>query len=80
MPELTEGISSNAGKRNARSMKPLLKAGRKKFVMIVGFEAGVLGLRWLKVVECVFSKKRGKNTTFFWITQIFTEKMRIFLL
>ena len=45
MPELTEGISSNAGKRNARSMKPLLKAGRKKFVMIVGFEAGVLGLR-----------------------------------
>ena len=44
-PELTEGISSNAGKRKARSMKPLLKAGRKKFVMIVGFEAGVLGLR-----------------------------------
>ena len=44
-PELTEGISSNAGKRQARSMKPLLKAGRKKFVMVVGFDAGVLGLR-----------------------------------
>lgn len=44
-PELTEGISSNAGKRQARSMKPLLKAGRKKFVMDVGFDAGVLGLR-----------------------------------
>ena len=45
MPELTEGISSNAGKRKARSMKPLSEAGRKKFVMVVGFDAGVLGLR-----------------------------------
>ena len=45
MPEVTDGISSNAGKRKARSMKPLLKAGRKKCVMVVGFDAGVLGLR-----------------------------------
>lgn len=45
MPELTEGISSNAGKRKARSMKPLSDAGRKKCVMVVGLNAGVLGLR-----------------------------------
>ena len=44
-PELTEGISSNAGKRKARSIKPQSEAGRKKFVMVVGFDAGVLGLR-----------------------------------
>ena len=44
-PELTAGISSNAGKRKARSIKPLSDASRKKFVMVVGFDAGVLGLR-----------------------------------
>ena len=45
LPVQTAGISSNAGKRKARSIKPLSEAGRKKFVMVVGFEAGVLGLR-----------------------------------
>ena len=45
LPEQTTGISSNAGKRKARSMKPLSDAGRKKCVMVVGLNAGVLDLR-----------------------------------
>ena len=45
LPEQTRGISSNAGKRKARSMKPLSDAGREKCVMVVGLNAGVLGLR-----------------------------------
>ena len=45
LPEQTRGVSSNAGKRKARSMKPLSDAGRKKCVMVVGLNAGMLGLR-----------------------------------
>ena len=63
-------------------MKPLSEAGRKKFVMIVGFEAGVLGLRWFKIVDYVFSKKAGQKyyiflnyANFYWKNAYFFAKI-----